>query len=119
MAKKKGKEKKTYRKNEVRQLIQGLFYNQPKRTFNYKQVAGLLDVKKQSGKQMVQVILNELFESGYLTEVAVGKYKLMSRGSTLTGTIDMTSTGNAYVVPDDEGQDVFIARSNMNTAMHG
>lgn len=119
MAKKKNKEKKTYKKNEVRQLIQGLFYNQPKRTFNYKQVAGLLDVKKQSGKQMVQVILNELFESGYLTEVAVGKYKLMSRGSTLTGTIDMTSTGNAYVVPDDEGQDVFIARSNMNTAMHG
>jgi len=119
MAKKKGKVKKTYKKNEVRQLIQGLFYNQPKRTFNYKQVAGLLDVKKQSGKQMVQVILNELFESGYLTEVAVGKYKLMSRGSTLTGTIDMTSTGNAYVVPDDEGQDVFIARSNMNTAMHG
>lgn len=119
MAKKKNKTKKIYRKNELRQLIQGLFYNQPKRTFNYKQVAGLLEVKKQSGKQMVQVLLNELFESGYLTEVAVGKYKLMSRGSTVTGTVDMTSTGAAYVIPDDEGQDIFIARGNMNTAMNG
>ena len=64
MAKKKNKEKKTYRKNEVRQLIQGLFYNQPKRTFNYKQVAGLLDVKKQSGKCPKNIVLNNWVKNG-------------------------------------------------------
>jgi len=115
------KKRKPSRKNELKQLIQGLFYNQPKRTFNYKQVSALLEVKKKTGRQAVQIILNELFESGYLTEVASGKYKLLSRGSTLTGIVDMTASGAAYVVPDDgtEGGDVFISRNNMNHALHG
>jgi ribonuclease R len=117
----KKKKKKPSRKDELRQLIQGLFFNQPKRTFNYKQVSALLEVKKKTGRQTVQIILNELFESGYLTEVASGKYKLLSRGSTITGVVDMTASGSAYVIPDEEGEggDVFISRNNMNHALHG
>lgn len=113
--------KKPSKKSELKQLIQGLFFNNPKRTFNYKQVSSLLEVKKKTGRQQVQIFLNELFESGYLTEVAAGKYKLLSRGSTLTGVVDMTATGSAYVVPDEEneGGDIFIPRNNMNQALHG
>ncbi|MCU4156411.1 ribonuclease R [Carboxylicivirga sp. A043] len=117
----KKKKKKPSRTDELRQLIQGLFYNNPKRTFNYKQVSSLLEVRKKTGRQKVQIILNELFESGYLTEVAAGKYKLLSRGSTLTGVVDMTASGSAYVVPDEEneGGDIFIPRNNMNQALNG
>ncbi|MCT4586188.1 MAG: ribonuclease R [Carboxylicivirga sp.] len=117
----KKKKKKISRKDELRKLIQGLFFNNPKRTFNYKQVSSLLEVKKKTGRQQVQIILNELFESGYLTEVAAGKYKLLSRGSTLTGIVDMTATGSAYVIPDEEneGGDIFIPRNNMNHALNG
>lgn len=112
--------KKPSRKTDLRQLIQGLFFNQPKRTFNYKQVAALLEVKKKSGKQMIQIILNELFESGYLTETVPGKYKLLSRGSTITGIVDMTASGAAFVVPDDGSEeDVFIPRNAMNKALNG
>lgn len=113
--------KKPSKKSELKQLIQGLFFNNPKRTFNYKQVSSLLEVKKKTGRQQVQIFLNELFESGYVTEVAAGKYKLLSRGSTLTGVVDMTATGSAYVVPDEEneGGDIFIPRNNMNQALHG
>jgi len=115
------KNKKPSRKTELKQLIQGLFYNQPKRTFNYKQVSSLLEVKKKTGRQAVQIILKELFESGYLIEVAAGRYKLLSRGSTITGIVDMTASGSAYVVPDDdaEGGDVYISRNKMNHALHG
>ncbi|WP_430810791.1 MULTISPECIES: ribonuclease R [unclassified Carboxylicivirga] len=117
----KSKKKKHSRKSELRQLIQGLFFNNPKRTYNYKQVSTTLEVKKKTGRQQVQIILNELFESGYLTEVAAGKYKLLSRGSTLTGVVDMTASGSAYVVPDEEneGGDIFIPRNNMNHALNG
>ncbi len=115
------KKKKPSRKDELRQLIQGLFFNNPKRTFNYKQVSALLEVKKKTGRQQVQIILNELFESGYLNEVASGKYKLLSRGSTITGVVDMTASGSAFVIPDEdvEGGDIFIPRNNMNHALHG
>ncbi|MCG8582292.1 MAG: ribonuclease R [Bacteroidales bacterium] len=117
----KKKKKKSSRTDELRQLIQGLFFNNPKRTFNYKQVSSLLEVKKKTGRQKVQIILSELFESGYLTEVAAGKYKLLSRGSTLTGVVDMTASGSAYVIPDEEneGGDIFIPRNNMNQALNG
>ncbi len=116
----KKKRKNPSRKTDLRQLIQGLFFNQPKRAFNYKQVAALLEVKKKSGRQMVQLILTELFESGYLTETVPGKYKLLSRGSTVTGIIDMTASGAAFVVPDDGSEeDVFIPRNSMNKALNG
>ena len=116
---KKKKKTKIIKKQDLKKLIKELFNKYPKRTFNYKQVAGLLEVKKQGGRQMVQLILNELFENGYTTEVAAGKYKLMSRGSYITGIIDMTRKGAAYLIPDDEGEDVFIAQANMNRALNG
>lgn len=120
MSTNKKNDKAPSRKDQLRQAIQSLFYKEPSRTFNYKQVAGLLDVKKKSGRLEVQNILQELFQSGYLTEVSLGKYKLLSRGSTVIGVVDMTSTGAAYVVPEDGGgQDIFVSRGNMNKALHG
>ncbi|NPA35253.1 MAG: ribonuclease R [Chlorobi bacterium] len=119
MVKKKKKKSKVLKKSELKKLIQELFNKYPKRTFNYKQVASLLNIKKRPGKQMVQIVLNELFESGYLTEVSVGRYKLLSRGAYVTGTVDMTRKGAAYLVPDDGGEDIFIAQPNMNRALNG
>nr|WP_319401235.1 ribonuclease R [uncultured Carboxylicivirga sp.] len=116
----KKKKKKQSRKTDLRQLIQGLFFNQPTRTFNYKQIAAQLEVKKKTDKQRVQIILTELFESGYLTETVPGKYKLLSRGSTVTGIVDMTASGAAFIVPDDgSDEDVFIPRNALNKALNG
>ena len=116
---KKKKKTKVLKKSELKKLITGLFNKYPNRSFNYKQLSGLLDIKKQTGRQMVQLILNELFENGYITETSPGKYKLMSRSSYVTGIIDMTRKGAAYLIPDDEGEDIFIAQANMNRALNG
>ena len=84
-------------------MIQDVFYNNPKKTYNYKQLAALLNVEKKSGRQMVEVLLFELMESGFLSE----------------GKVDMTASGAAYIVPEDGGEDVFVAQANLNTALHG
>ena len=109
---------KVLKKSDLKRMIKELFVKYPKRTFNYKQIAGLLNVKKVTGKQMVRFILDELFESGYLSEVSAGKYKLMARGAYVTGTIDMARKGAAYLMTDD-GDEVFIAQPNMNRALNG
>ncbi len=116
---KKKKKTKNLKKSELRKLINDLFSKYPKRTFNYKQISGLLEVKNRTSKQMIQVILNEFFENGFLTEISTGKFKLMARGAYVTGTIDMTKKGSAYLVMEDEGEDIFIAQSNMNKALNG
>ena len=116
---KKKKKVKRLKKSELNKLIVDLFSKYPKRTFNYKQISGLLEVKNRTSKQMVQVVLIELFESGYLTELSTGKFKLISRGAYITGTIDMTRKGSAYLVMEEEGEDIFISQANMNKALNG
>ena len=68
---------------------------------------------------MIQILLEELAEGGYLTEVSRGKYKMLSRGSTVEGTVDMTASGAAYIITEDDGPDIFIPRAKMNQALHG
>ena len=43
----------------------------------------------------------------------------MDKGSYVTGTIDMTGTGNAYLVSPEMDSDVFISRGNLNKAFDG
>lgn len=116
---KKKKKVKSLKKAELKKLIIDLFSKYPKRTFNYKQISGLLEVKNRTSKQMVQVILIELFEDGYLTELSTGKFKKISRGAYVTGIIDMTKKGSAYLIMEEEGDDIFISQSNMNKALNG
>lgn len=118
--KKTKKRSRGLKKNRIIGLIQGIFTNNPKGTYNYKQISILLDLKKNSLKQTVVEILYEQLESGFLTEVAKGKFKLLSRGGYVVGTVDATSTGAAYIVPQDgNGDDVFVSQQNLKNALNG
>ncbi len=114
------KDGKRPKRSEMLIMIQDVFSNNPKKTFNYKQIASMIDVTKKSGRQLVEVLLYELMETGVLSEVSSGRFKLLSRGgSHISGKVDMTASGAAYIVPDDGGDDVFVAQENLNTALHG
>ncbi len=121
-----GKKKKTktrsrgLKKHQIAGLVQGVFSNNPKRTYNYKQISDVLGLKKHTLKQAVVEILYELLESGFLTEVARGKFKLLSRGAYMEGIVDATSSGAAYIVPvDGNGDDVFVSQQNLKNAING
>ncbi len=108
------------KKHQIVGLIQGVFSNNPKRTYNYKQISDLLGLKKVSLKQTVVEILYELLESGFLTEVAKGKFKLLSRGAFVEGVVDATNSGAAYIVPKDGvGDDIFVSQQNLKNALNG
>lgn len=119
MTGKKGKKKKGIKKQALSRMIQELFQSNPKRTFNYKQAAAMLEIKKISDRQMVQVVLYDLLDKGFLTEVIHGKFKLLAREASVTGTVDMTSSGSAYIVPEDGGNDIFVSQDNLNQALNG
>lgn len=107
------------KRSEIKPLIQDVFFNNPNKTYNYKQLAAMLGITKKSGRQQVQLMLIELSETGFLSEVSSGRYKLLARGAYITGTVDMTASGAAYIVPEDGGSDVFVSQSNLKTALNG
>ena len=120
------KKKKKYTENkdkmdnaDLKNKIAGIFSRNPSRSYNYKQVASSLGIKDSSGKKKTENILKELKKENRLEEIQPGKYKLKSKTGFITGIVDMTAFGSAYVVSDELEDDVFISQANLHHALNG
>jgi len=109
-------------------VILGIFADQPFRPKNYKQVCKIMGIKDQAGKDVVYNLLIELKDKGLLREERPYSYVMSAEGMAqfgpkqkyVEGTVEMKSTGKAYVILDDgESEDVFIAANNTYKALHG
>ena len=117
---KKTKKKKalSFNKQTLYNKIIGLFSNNPTQTLNYKQISKRLDVKDTATKQLITTVLNELTKNEALIEIQRGKFKLKSRGGYITGIVDLTQRGAAYIISDDIEEDVFVSQQNLNHALN-
>lgn len=114
-------------KNLLRSNILSIFKADPIRLFNYKQIAAKLTIKDKAGRDLVNNILAELLQEEVLEQPRPGKYKLNAEwarkqqdfSNTITGRVDMKNTGKAYVIPEDDSDDIFIAPNNTYHALHG
>ncbi|MBQ3354343.1 MAG: ribonuclease R [Bacteroidales bacterium] len=108
--------------------ILSIFGENPFKPMNYKQISKSLAIRDAAGKDVVYHILIDLFEQGILMEERPFRYVLNPayleeygpKKEYVEGTVDMKSTGKAYVVLDgDSGEDVFISANNTGQALHG
>ena len=109
----------TYDKKNLKKVMLSLMYEDPAKTFNYRQIASYLGIKDEESRKLVNVSLEELYENGYLDLQGHGKYRLKSRGGYVTGIFDMQSRGYAYVRSEEVDTPVNIASRNMMFAMSG
>lgn len=109
----------------LKQSILSLFGANPFKPLNHKQVSKSLNIKDNTGKDFVMQILDELVREGKLQEQ--GRYKYLisqtamrehGKKQFVIGRVDMKSTGKAYVLPDEGGDDIFIAPNNTYKALH-
>ena len=120
------KSKSDGRKAELTQQILEIYQQNPLKGFNYKQIASRMGKMDKASRDLIGTILFELFDKGITYEIRPGKYKInpeylseiKSHSPTLDGTVDMKQTGKAYVIPEDGGEDVFIAANNTYHAFH-
>ncbi len=120
MAGKKQRNKKPgINKKELSNSILAVFSAHPKKTLNYKQLAGSLLITDPAEKRLITEILYELKEKGTLDETSTGKFRLKATGGTVIGTVDMARGGYGYVVSDTLKDDVFISQNNLNHALNG
>ena len=108
-----------FNKPKLKTAILNLFNDQPERTFNYKQIADMLEVKDPEIVKLVFVVLEELSEDGKLQAIQRGKYKLMLQGGSITGIVEIQRQGYAYITAEEIEKPILISSRNLNHAMDG
>ncbi|WP_228236612.1 ribonuclease R [Allomuricauda sp. M10] len=117
---KKKKRAKGQRKNEITKGIFTVLEKEPSKSFNYKQIASKLDITDTQDRNELIKRLGQLKASDRIAEVERGKYqKKPTLHTYFTGKVDLTSSGNAYVIVDELDQDIFIPNNRLNKAFHG
>lgn len=124
MGKQKGKSRNkskggSLKKKELSREIQSIFVNAPSRVLNYKQIASQLEIRDTSTRNMITAVLYDLKDQGMLTEVHKGRFKLKSARSQLSGKVDLTRMGYAFIVSEEMEEDVFVSQRNLKGALHG
>ena len=104
-------------KNLTRSIL-GAFNHESAKQLNYKQICAILKISDANGKDQVIKKLEDLKGQGKLTEEDRGKYMLNQNKNYYIGTLDLTSSGNAYFICDEFEKDVFIPSVNVNRGLN-
>lgn len=96
-----------------------VFQKHPTKTLNYKQISAALGIKDEKQRQLVASYLSKLEEKKFILLVEKGKYKLKAEPPYITGIIEITSTGSAYVTPDNGDEEIYVPARMIRNAFSG
>lgn len=113
--KKDRKKTKHYLFEDVLQVLE----KNPGRAMNYKQVSSQLGIEDKSQRMLVNAILEELRDREHIEEPERGRFRFRHLENMITGVVDMTSAGNAYIISEDSEEDVYVEAKRTFNAMHG
>lgn len=127
MKKKKKNKSETKNINSFVKSVLEVFQTNPLTGFNYKEVSHRLGISDEASKKLVRDIIEKLSESNELVVIKKGKYQVNTESKRyltqvnthITGIVDMKQTGKAYVIPEDNNEDIYISPINTGHALHG
>ena len=108
-----------WNKQQLQREILRVFSQYSNLVMNYRQMAKKLNVKGESIKIQINRTMQELAEEGRLQEISRGRFIYTSKGTYLTGVVDLTARGSAFIISEDLDDDVFISQNNLNHALDG
>ena len=92
---------------------------EPSKSFNYKQIAAVLELSDTKSRNEIIRDLKILKTQDKIHETEIGKYQIISKAEYYEGIIDMTSRKTGYFVCDELEDDVFVPFINLNHALDG
>nr|WP_299071613.1 ribonuclease R [uncultured Allomuricauda sp.] len=117
---KKKKRTRSQRKNEITKGIFTVLEKEPSKSFNYKQISSKLGITDTQDRNELIKRLGQLKASDRIIEDGRGKYKKKpSLHTYFTGKVDLTSSGNAYILVEELDDDIFVPNNRLNRAFHG
>ena len=111
----KNKKPKRYLFEEVLDFLK---HNDSK-IFNYKQLGAAMEINTDAERLDLIEALATLKTQGFVQEPEKGKYQAKISKQYLTGTIDFTSQGTAFVVFSETEDDVYIPAKKSKDALQG
>lgn len=119
--------KKNKAKNTFIHAVLEVFGDHPFKSFNYKQISHILGISDKVSRNLVISAIEYLVEEKKVQQVKRGKFQIHLKNSApmlkknryLTGTVDMKSTGKAYIIPDGGGEDIYVAANHTARALNG
>lgn len=100
------------------EVLDFLKHNDSK-TFNYKQLGSAMEINNDQERLQLIEALELLKQQGFVIEKEKGKYQIKETKQYVTGTIDFTSQGTAFVVYSEEDADIFIPAKKSRDALQG
>jgi ribonuclease R/exosome complex exonuclease DIS3/RRP44 len=117
---KKKKRARSQRKNEITKGIFTILEAEPKKSFNYKQIASKLGITDTKDRNDLIQRLGQLKAKERIVEHERGRYKMRpSNKLVLLGRLDLASNGNGYIIVEDVDEDIFVPNHRLNRALHG
>lgn len=112
------------KKKKSDKAIQGkvlaVFKENPGKSYNYKQIAARLNINDTRGRNSIVKALGKLNAQKVLKQSSPGKFNLLAdKKNYIQGVIEITSSGNGYLLMSEGEEDIFIARKNINRAFDG
>ena len=111
----KNKKTKRYLFEEVLDFLK---HNSSK-TFNYKQLGAAMEINTDGERLQLIETLENLKLQGFVIENEIGKYQIKETKQYLTGTIDFTSQGTAFLIFSDTEEDIYIPARKSKDALQG
>ncbi len=130
---KKTKSNSTDYSKEIKRISIDVFKEHPYKSYNYKQIIKkfqqepffeeaavfLAALEEEQLRKLTINCIEELAIAGELEETDRGKFRLFPTEHFITGRIDITSSGNAYVINEEFEEDIFIPKTHTVNAMNG
>ena len=111
---------KKKRDRDIRGKVLTVFKENPSKLFNFKQIAAKLNIRDGEKRKSVIRVLGQLDSQKIISQKELGKYSLLKVNKDyIEGIIEMTSSGNAYLLMQEGEEDIFIARKKTNRSLDG
>ena len=120
MAKKeKNKGNGRLKKKGVLQALMDMFYAEPEREFNVKDIFRKFGASNHPAKMVVLDSLSELVLDDYVATDGKGAYRNAVRSNVMEGTFVRKRNGRNSFVPDDGGKSILVCERNSLHALDG
>ncbi|HXB39147.1 MAG TPA: ribonuclease R [Bacteroidia bacterium] len=99
--------------------ILDIFKHNASKQLNYRQVSAMAEITDEPGRLAVMEVLEALSEKGLIEQKESGKFQFKMAERSITGRIDFTTSGSAYVITSEVGEDIFIQKGRTMDALNG